>query len=511
MRLVQWLSATGLAVTLVACSGGGGVDVGGTAGDDDGSGGTDPLLAAIGGEPDQLDPAKTSSYYSFQVLENVYDTLVEPDENLQMQPALAKSWEVSDDQRTWTFTLRDDVEFHDGSAFTADDVVYSYNRIIDEELPVAYRFAAVTKVTAPDDSTVVIELAQPTPNLLASIGGYKGVAIVQEDNVESGDIKNQPVGTGPFALVDYAQGDSITLESNPGYWGGAPAISGVEFSFVSDPTVALQNLESGEVHWTDNLPPQQVSSLVERDDLAVDSAPSNDYWYFAPNQEQEPFDDPRVRQALAWAIDRDEITQAAKFGNATSNQTAIPESSAWYHDYAPYSQDQDRATELLAAAGAEDLSFELMVTSEYPETVSVAQVMSSQLAEVGVDVKIRTLDFATWLDEQGKGNFDVFMLGWLGNIDPDEYYYAQHHSGGSFNFHGYDNPEVDQLLDDARVETDQADRKALYDQIAELIVDDASYVYLYNPDVVQGWSPDVQGYTVRSDRAIRFRDVQLDG
>ncbi len=510
MRLLRWLSVTGLAVSLAACSGGGGgVDVGDSDGDD--SGGENPLLVAIGGEPDQLDPSKTSSYYSFQVLENVYDTLVEPDENLEMQPALAQSWEVSDDQLTWTFTLREGVEYHDGSPFTADDVVYSFNRIIEEELPVAYRFATVEKVTAPDDSTVVIEVAQPTPNLLASVGGYKGVAIVSEDNVESGDIKNQPVGTGPFALSDYSQGDSITLESNPDYWGGAPAISGVQFSFVSDPTVALQNLESGEVHWTDNLPPQQVSSLGGRDDLVVESAPSNDYWYFAANQEQEPFDDPRVRQALAWAIDRDEITEAAKFGNATPNQTAIPESSAWYHDYAPYSQDQERAQALLAEAGAEDLSFELMVTSEYPETVSVAQVMASQLDEVGVDVKIRTLDFATWLDEQGKGNFDVFMLGWLGNIDPDEYYYAQHHSGGSFNFHGYDNPEVDQLLDDARVETDNDARKALYDQIAEVIVDDASYVYLYNPDVVQGWSPDVQGYTARSDRAIRFRDVELDG
>lgn len=510
MRLLKWLSATGLAVSLAACSGGGGgVDVGGDDGDD--SGGEDPLLVAIGGEPDQLDPSKTSSYYSFQVLENVYDTLVEPDQNLEMQPALAESWEISDDQLTWTFTLREGVEYHDGSPFTADDVVYSFNRIIDEELPVAYRFATVEKVTAPDDSTVVIDVAQPTPNLLASVGGYKGVAIVQEDNVESGDIKNQPVGTGPFALADYAQGDSITLESNPDYWGGAPAISGVQFSFVSDPTVALQNLESGEVHWTDNLPPQQVSSLGGRDDLVVESAPSNDYWYFAANQEQEPFDDPRVRQALAWAIDRDEITQAAKFGNATSNQTAIPDSSAWYHDYAPYSQDQEQAQALLAEAGAEDLSFELMVTSEYPETVSVAQVMASQLDGIGVDVKIRTLDFATWLDEQGKGNFDVFMLGWLGNIDPDEYYYAQHHSDGSFNFHGYDNPEVDQLLDDARVETDDDARKALYDQLAEVIVDDASYVYLYNPDVIQGWSPDMQGYTVRSDRAVRFRDVELDG
>jgi peptide/nickel transport system substrate-binding protein len=131
--------------------------------------------------------------------------------------------------------------------------------------------------------------------------------------------------------------------------------------------------------------------------------------------------------------------------------------------------------------------------------------------EIGVDVKIRTLDFATWLDEQGKGNFDVFVLSWLGNIDPDEFYYAQHHSDGGFNFQGYSNPEVDDLLDRARTEVDQTARKELYDQAATIIVDEASYIYLYNPDVVQAWTPEVEGYTVRSDRAIRFRDVSLTG
>jgi peptide/nickel transport system substrate-binding protein len=124
-------------------------------------------------------------------------------------------------------------------------------------------------------------------------------------------------------------------------------------------------------------------------------------------------------------------------------------------------------------------------------------------------VKIRDLDFATWLDEEGKGNFDSFMLGWLGNIDPDEFYYAQHHSGGTFNFQGYDNPQVDKVLDQAKTETDQATRKDLYDQAAKQIVDDASYIYLYNPDVTQAWTPEVQGYTPRADRAVRFRDTSL--
>ncbi|MDM4719287.1 ABC transporter substrate-binding protein [Micromonospora sp. WMMA1363] len=498
-----------LALMLVAvggCSAGEGVDV-------DGSGTSAPaggvLTAAIGGEPDQLDPHKTSAYHSFQVLENVYDTLVEPDANLAMKPSLATGWKTSEDQLTWTFTLREGVTFADGSPLTAEDVVYSYNRIINEKLNAAYRFATVRSVTAPDSTTVVVTLTAPTPNLLANLGGFKGVAIVEQSNVESGTITTKPVGSGPFAVTTYTSGDSIKLARNDRYWGAPPKLDGVTFTFVKDPTVALQNLRGGEVQWTDNLPPQQVSTLRDGDDPVVRSAPSSDYWYLALNQARKPYDDVDVRRAVAFALDRGAITKAAKFGLATVNQTAIPKNSAFYYDYAPYRRDPAQAKQLLGQAGADALTMDLMVTSEYPETVTAAQVIAAQLKDVGITVKIRTLDFAQWLDEQGKGNFDAFMLGWLGNIDPDEFYYAQHHSGGTFNFHGYRNPAVDRLLDQARTETDQAARKRQYEQVAKQIVDDASYIYLYNPDVVQGWSKQVTGYEVRSDRAIRFRDVAL--
>ena len=474
---------------------------------DEGSGGT--LVAAISGEPDQLDPQATTSYNSFQVLENVFDTLVEPDENLQMQPALAEDWTIGDDGLTYTFTLRDGVTWHDGSPFTANDVVYSFRRIIDEPMANSWRFSTVTDISAPDDSTVVFTVSQATPNLLSNLGGFKGVAVVQQANVESGDIQTAPIGTGPFKLADYTSGTSIELVRNDDWWGGAPALDGVTFQFIPDPTVALTNLQGGEVHWTDNLPPQQVSSLMDSSEVMVESAPSNDYWYFAANEAREPYSDVRVRQAIAYAIDREALTQAATFGNATINQTAIPATSAWYSDYAPYTRDLDMARSLLEEAGVGDFSMDLMVTSAYPETVTAAQVIAANLAEIGITVDIRTLDFATWLDEQGQGNFDVFFLGWLGNLDPDDFYFAQHRTDGGFNFQGYSNPAVDELLDAARVETDQAARKAMYDDAAKMIVDDASYVYLYNPDVIQGWSPDVEGYTVRGDRAIRFRDVSL--
>ncbi|MGX4654116.1 ABC transporter substrate-binding protein [Micromonospora sp. SCSIO 07396] len=500
-----------LAVALTAlagCDAGESVDVDGGSTAGGSTGGT--LTAAIGGEPDQLDPHKTSAYHSFQVLENVYDTLVEPDADLKMGPALATKWTTSSDQLTWTFTLREGVRFSDGSPLTAQDVVYSYRRIIDEKLNAAYRFTTVKTVTAPDPATVVLTLTAPTPNLLANLGGFKAVAIVQKSNVESGAITTRPVGSGPFAVAAYTSGDTIKLTRNDAYWGPKPKLDGVTFTFVKDPTVAWQNLRGGEVQWTDNLPPQQVPALKEDGAVTVATTPSTDYWYLALNEARKPYDDVNVRRAVAFALDREAITKAAKFGQATANQTAIPKGSAWYYDYAPYRHDPQQARQLLGGAGVTGRTMDLMVTSEYPETVTAAQVIAAQLAEVGINVKIRTLDFAQWLDEQGKGNFDAFLLGWLGNLDPDEFYYAQHRTGGTFNFHKYSNPAVDTLLDQARTQTDEAARKQTYERAAKQIVDDASYIYLYNPDVVQGWSPRVTGYQVRSDRAIRFRDVALN-
>ncbi len=479
--------------------------------DEAATGGT--LVAAISSEPDQLDTHLTTAYASFQVLENVYDTLVQPNEQLEFEPALATEWTTSEDGLTWTFTLRDGVTWHDGTDFTADDVVASYNRILDEDVGAAnaFRFATVEEVRAVDDLTVEISLTEPTPNLLANIGGFKGMSIVPAAEIEAGTVSENLIGTGPFTFVEFNEGQGIMLEANEDYWGEGPFLDAVEYRFLSEGTTALTELRTpGGVQWTDNIPAQQVANVLQDAELESNAVPSNDYWYFAFNNEREPFDDVRVRQALGgWGIDREAITQGAKFDAATPTQTAIPAGSFWRHEYSPYSHDVGRAQQLLDEAGVSNLAVDLMVTNEFEETVQAAQVIESQWGELGVDVNIQTLDFGAWLDRQGQGRFDVFLLGWLGNIDPHGFYFAQHHSEGNFNFHGYSNPEVDRLLDEARVETDQGTRKSLYDQAATIIVDEVSYAYMYNPDVVQAWRPEVEGYTVRPDRAIRFERVRL--
>ena len=476
-----------------------------------GEGARGSLVAAIAGEPDQLDPHKTSAYFSFEVLENVFDTLVEPDANLQMQPALADSWEVSPDQLTWTFRLRPGVTFHDGTPLTADDVVFSYRRIIDEQLTNSDKFSSVTAVEAPDPATVVLRVNRPTPNMLTNLGGFKGMAIVSRANVESGQIATNPIGTGPFRFLGQKSGDSISLGANPSYWGGPPGVSGVTFRFISEPSTALSALQAGEIDWTDSVPPQRVTQLRDDESLELAVTPSNDYWYLALNEAREPWNDVRVRQAIAYAIDRDAIVQATSYGTAAKNQLAIPEGNPWFTPYDRYSSGGVvKARDLLQEAGAAPPSLDMLVTTEYPETVTAAQIIADNLAPLGITVNIRTVDFATWLDEQNSGNFDMLMMGWLGNIDPDDFYYAQHHTDGTSNAQKFSNPEVDRLLDAGRVDTDETSRKAVYAKAATLIADEVSYIYLYNPSVIQAWNPALSGYEARRDGAVRFRSATLN-
>lgn len=500
-RLVAWIAI--MAVTALAgCSTGRGVDLGDS---------SNNLVAAIAGEPDQLDPHKTSAYFSFEVLENVFDTLVEPNAGLEMRPALATSWEVSPDQLSWMFHLRPGVTFHDGSPFTADDVVYSYRRIIDEQLANVDKFSAVTDVRAVDPMTVVIRVKHPTPNLLTNIGGFKGMAIVQRRNVESGQIATHPVGTGPFAFRSQKSGDSITLTANRSYWGGEPKVAGVTFRFISEPSTALSALQAGEIDWTDSIPTQRVAQLRDDDSLHLAVTASNDYWYLALNEAHKPWDDVRARQAVAYGIDRSAIVQATSYGTATGNQLAIPEGNPWYTAYDRYRYDTDAARRLLDEAGVGDVDLDMLVTSEYPETVTAAQVIADNLAPLGITVKIRTVDFATWLDEQNSGHFDMLMMGWLGNIDPDDFYYAQHHTNGTSNAQKFSNPEVDRLLDAGRVETNRQARFDDYRRAATIIADEVSYIYLYNPSVIQAWVTKLSGYEARRDGAVRFRTATLTG
>ena len=267
-----------------------------------------------------------------------------------MEPSLATSWETSEDDLTWTFTLRDGVTFHDGSEFDSADVVYSYNRIIDEELTNSYRFANVASVEAPDPQTVVITLTQPTPNLLALIGAFKGMAILPEDAAEDLDLTTEANGTGPFELDELRrqQHRADRLRRLLGrraerrrrrvplhHRAGRGAHRAAERRGAVDRQRAAA---------ADRVPGRRRRRSSWRARASVD------YWYMAMNYARPPFDDPTVRQAIASAVDREAVAEAARFGAARANQTAIPEDSFFYYDYAPFDRDPDAAR---AAAASE--------------------------------------------------------------------------------------------------------------------------------------------------------------
>ena len=481
------------------------------------SGGT--LVAAWAQDPVGLDPHITSAYSSYQVLENVLDTLVELDAEQNVQPSLATDWSVSEDGTEWTFELREDVAFSNGRPFTAEDVVYTYERMLDPATGSgnAYKIAGLTELEAVDDYTVRMVLDAPNSAFLGHLAADKSVGIIARESVEDGTINTAPIGTGPFVIADYQPGTQVLLERNPEYWrtdeagNPLPYLDAVELQIITDDSVRRSALVSGDIHWAIAVPPQSIPELEERDDVVVDRTAAPAYWYVGVNTEREPLDDPRVRQAISYAIDRGQITEAATFGTGVPTQDPIPTDSAWAFDYAPYEQDLERARALLAEAGVED-GFEMTVmpTTQYEESIRIAQVLQAQLAPLNISVSIDTREWADWLETQGAGEYDTFVCSWNALVDPDDFYYAQHKTGEVFNFTGYSNPTVDELLVEGRRTEGFEERYPIYEQVNRLIVDEAPYIYLYNPGNIQAYVPAVQGYEARGDQAIRFTETWLD-
>ena len=474
------------------------------------------LIAGISADPIGFDPHKTSAYSSFEVLENVYDTLVGISEDLRPEPALAEGWETSEDGLTWTFHLRPGVVFHNGRPLVASDVAYSLNRIMDPETGsgASWRLASVDEIQPTDGQTVVIRLKHPYPGLLTKIGGYKGMAIVAKETVEDGTINTRPIGTGPFQFVTYTPGDRIVLEKNAAYWQeGKPYLDRIVFRVIPDETVRTTSLMTGEIDWVDSVPPQQIATLSAHERIEIGETSGTAYWYIGVNLNHEPLGDVRVRRAVALAIDREEIAAAAKWEAAVANDSPIPAGAYYDAEIHPFrgSPNLTAAKQLLEDAGyAEGFTADVMVSNFYPETVRAALTLQSQLKGLGVELEIRVLEWGTWLEEEATGNFDFFICGWIGNLDPDDYFYAQHYTGEVFNFTGYSNPELDALLDQGRRATVAEDRYAIYAQVQDIVINDAPYIYLYIPKVVHAWQPYVRGYVTRADEAIRFVDTWIE-
>ena len=474
------------------------------------------LRSAHDAEWTGLDPHVASTVSSFHVLANVVESLTTNNDNLELTPLLATDWSQSDDGLTWTFNLREGVKFSNGDAMTSEHVVFSMNRILDPNTGsgrVASVGGAGTVWEATDDYTVTV--TTPVTNaILPTLLSSRALAIVHPDSVDENGVIVVPIGTGPFTVEDLDGTISMTLAKNESYWQeGLPLLDAVEITVIQEDAAREAALLGGEVDFITSIAPQAVQAMQDNSEVVVMVSPALAYKYIGLNLTREPLNDVRVRQAIAYAINRDDLCSAGDFGLCSPlHGGPIDTASPWHFDYAPYSQDIEKAKALLAEAGyADGFEMELMPTSTYQDTVRQAQVLQAQLGAIGIRTTINAPEWAEWLELEGNFRYDSYICSWNGLIDVEQYYYLQHRTDEVFNFTGYSNPEFDALVDKGRQISDFDERYAIYEQANQILVDAVPYVYFYNPAFVRAMSLRVQGYVLRPDNNNLYMNTWIEG
>lgn len=467
-----------------------------------------------------LDPMQSSLLVDRQVLYNLYDSLVTYDSKLAIQPALAEKWEMPD-PKTYIFTLRKGVKFHDGTDFNAEAVKFNIERNLNDKTSRRKsELDTITSVEVVDPQTVKFNLKAPFAPLLANLVDRAGM-MVSPKAVQAGgeNFTRKPVdaGTGPFKFVEWVTSDHITLARNDNYWrkdstgNQLPYLDKVTYRPITDETVSLTNLKTGDLDISFVVPAKDYASLKTGNELALKEMPGLSFASIELNTQSDPFRTKELRQAVAEALDREQILKTVFFGIGQVAYGPIPPPS-WAYDptFKPYSGSADKAKEYLKAGGkAEGFTFEMKISSGSPTTTQLAQLMKDQLAKANITMNITQLEFTKIVDDQQKGNFQATLVGWSGRIDPDGNIYNQFHTGGSLNDPKYSSKAVDDLLDQARAEGDQAKRKGLYIQAQKALVEDASFVFYRFGPALMLTRPAVVGMELYPDQIMRFATGSL--
>lgn len=461
----------------------------GSSGKDTPSGDT-PTAATIAltGTPTNLDFTTTAGSAIPQALmSNVYEGLVEINQDGEVVPLLAKEWKLSDDRKTYTFTLQDGVTFSNGDPFTAEDVKFSFDRVKSDWVSsLKAKMDVIDNVEVLSDTEVAVHLKQPSNAWLFNIATPVG-AIFSPNGVA--DLANAPVGTGPYAVEKWAPNESLVLKTRDDYWGTKPGVEQVTLKYFADATATTNALQTGDVDAIANLQaPELLSSFESDDKYQVITGTSSGEVTLSLNNKAAPFDDKRVRQAVLYALDKQAIVDTAWNGYGTLTETFVTPTDPYYEDLNDaYPYDPEKAKELLKEAGQENLSITYTVPTR-PYAQAVSEIVVSQLKDVGIDVKIKSAEFpAVWLDEVFTKH-DYQMTTVLAveardilTVFNDPNYYI-----------GYDNKVIAPLAEKA----DAADEAGYVDgmkQVAQQIVDDAaSGVLFLFPNIVVA-KADLQG------------------
>ncbi len=454
------------------------------------------LHVVLSGNPDTLDPQKSSATLTFQVDRSIYDTLVEPDASGRLVGDLAESWQVSTDNLVWTFHLRSGVRFQDGEPFTSRDVKATLDRIRDPATasPKASEYRAIASIDTPNADTVVLHLSEPYAPLLATLASGWSAILPASLIAKGHDFGANPVGTGPFAFKQWVRDNRIELQKNPDYWmSGYPLLDGVVFNIITEHAVQLQGLLSGQI---------DADYLINKEDLdLLKNNTGTDYKtdltslviVLAMNNSRPPLNNLKVRQAINYAIDKKSALDVA-YGGGKVVGTFMDYSDPYYEDLSGlYPYNPDKARELLASAGtAVDRTFDLALPQNYEPHVKAGEIFQQMLSKVGLKVKIRLVDWSTWLSDVYKGgNYDFTVIGHTGKLDPDGRL-AGYGTGNSYVH--WKNAEAAALIEKARKTVGFQQRKPLYDQVLRIMGTDVPMVFVGTPYRYIGLRTNVTGF-----------------
>ena len=451
------------------------------------------VTVAITADPPGWDPtASTSQEIARVVYHNVYEGLVRLDRNGNIVPALAKSWTVSPDGKTLTFQLRSGVKFHDGTPFTADDVVKTFERAKDKNSGHTHPeyYASIDSIEAGPDDTVVFHLSQPNSSLLFNLARPDSIIYPPS---EAATQRSHPVGTGPFKFVSYTPGSEVVLERNPDYYiKGEPYLDKVVFKIMSDPNTRFAALQAGDIDMiASSLPPEQYLQIKKGSVPGVKGTEgtATTEITLALNNARPPLNDKRVREAITMAIDKKAIVQGAMFGLGTVISTHMTPAEPYYIDPHPYPYDPQKAKQLLAEAGYPHgfkIKFEL--PQPYPIERRTGEVIAQQLKQVGIDAQVSVVEWATWLKRIFLGgDYDMTIIGHSEPRDISIY------GNPKYYFH-YDNPVVQNLLKQAEAATSPEVQTADYQEVGKIIADDAVNVWVFSPPYLVAAKNDIYGF-----------------
>ncbi|MGH3688850.1 MAG: ABC transporter substrate-binding protein [Microbacterium sp.] len=508
MSTARWaslgaLTATGLAVALVitGCSAPASAPK-----PSEGAAGGD-LVVGVTSDPDTLFPWKATQFQAVNVLQNLYGTLTEFDEDLNVVPGLAESWDVSEDGLTVTFNLREGVTFADGSTFGSEDVKYSLDAIAAEATAAVARtsLASVTAVEATDEKTVTLTLSAPDAALPANLAVIN-MAMLSSDDTEEG-LNATPNGTGPFILDDRKASQSITLAKNVDYWGDTALLDTVEFRVIPDESSIVSAMQSGNVQlavFDDPL----VAQTAEGANVEVATTPQLSYHALQLNATRGDLTDVNVRLAVQCAIDRQEVLDTAALGEG--EVTGPITSPAYKSDPEARpcpERDLDKAAEYLKKAGKEDgVTIKTIVSQgEYATSVNEAQNLKAQLADANITLDLEVLESGAYVDRWIAADFDAAVALNGGRPDPDGMYGRYFTSTGNLNkVAGYSSPELDALFAEGRQTADPDKRKDIYAQVSDNLEDNAAWIWLFTSYTYTATASTVDGFVPMVNGSLQY-------